>query len=78
MTSTIFQQLKITMLPGWLAVWEHVYLKLVTWFINTWPCRSIKKRKNANNGLLVLIWQMVFAAAEDDDEEKVIVVIGLK
>lgn len=30
-------------LPGWLAVWEHVYLKLATSFIDIWPSRSIKK-----------------------------------
>lgn len=39
----IFNSKNNLMLPGWLAVWEHMYLKLATWFINTWPSRSIKK-----------------------------------
>ena len=64
-------------LPGWLTVWAH--LKLVTWFINTRPCRSTTRRKNADNGLLVLIRQMVFAVDEDeDDEDKFAAVFGLK
>lgn len=39
----IFNSKNNLMLPGWLAVWEHMYLKLATWFINTWCSRSIKR-----------------------------------
>lgn len=41
----IFSSKNNLRLPGWLAEWQHVYLKLATWFINIWSSRSIKKRR---------------------------------
>ena len=41
----IFNSKNNLMLPGWLAVWEHMDLKLATWFINTWTSKSIKKAR---------------------------------
>ena len=41
----IFNSKNSLMLPGWLAEWEHMDLKLATWFINTWTSKSFKKAR---------------------------------